>query len=64
MFTGLVQALGTIRQIEPRGSSVRLLVEAPGPAAEAAIGDSVAVNGCCLTVVEIEGERLAFDVIS
>ena len=63
MFTGLVQALGTIRGMEPRGEAVRLTVEASGPAAEAAIGDSVAVNGCCLTVVGIDGENLAFDVI-
>ncbi|MHC4939197.1 MAG: riboflavin synthase [Planctomycetota bacterium] len=63
MFTGLVQALGTIREMEPRGEAVRLTVEASGPAAEAAIGDSVAVNGCCLTVVGIDGENLAFDVI-
>jgi riboflavin synthase len=63
MFTGLIQALGTIRAKEPRGEAVRLLVEAADPAAEAAIGDSVAVNGCCLTVVGIEGQNLAFDVI-
>lgn len=63
MFTGLIQALGTIRGMEPRGEAVRLLVEAADPAAEAAIGDSVAVNGCCLTVVAIEGDELAFDVI-
>jgi len=63
MFTGLIQALGTVRGKEPRGGAVRLVVEAPGPAAEASIGDSVAVNGCCLTVVAIEGDRLAFDVI-
>ncbi|MHC4408261.1 MAG: riboflavin synthase [Planctomycetota bacterium] len=63
MFTGLIQALGTIRAKEPRGEAVRLLVEAADPAAEAAIGDSVAVNGCCLTVVGVEGENLAFDVI-
>jgi riboflavin synthase len=56
MFTGLIQALGTVRGKEPRGGAVRLVVEAPGPAAEAS-------NGCCLTVVAIEGDRLAFDVI-
>ena len=63
VFTGLVQDLGTIRKLEPRGEAMRLVVEAPGPASEAKLGDSVAVNGCCLTVVEIEGERLGFDVI-
>ena len=63
MFTGLVQAHGIIRSLEPRGDGVRLVVEAPEPASEAALGDSVAVNGCCLTVVEIDGDRLSFDVI-
>ena len=63
MFTGLVQALGEITAKQPRGEAVRLVVRAPGPASEARIGDSVAVNGCCLTVVEIDGETLAFDVI-
>jgi len=63
MFTGLVQALGEITAKQARGDAVRLVVAAPGPASQARIGDSVAVNGCCLTVVEIEGETLAFDVI-
>ena len=63
MFTGLVQALGEVTARQPRGAAVRLVVTAPGPASEARIGDSVAVNGCCLTVVEIDGETLAFDVI-
>jgi len=63
MFTGLVQSLGAVRGKEPRGGAVRLVVEAPGPAAEAAVGDSVAVNGCCLTVVDVDGDRLSFDVI-
>jgi riboflavin synthase len=63
MFTGLVQALGEITAKRAQGQAVRLVVRAPGPASEARIGDSVAVNGCCLTVVEIDGETLAFDVI-
>lgn len=63
MFTGLVQARGTIRSLQPRGEAVRLVVEAPQPAGEAQLGDSVAVNGCCLTVVGIDGDLLDFDVI-
>ena len=63
MFTGLVQALGEITDKTPRGAAVRLTVVAPEPAAEAKIGDSIAVNGCCLTVVGIEGDSLAFVVI-
>ena len=49
--------------MRPRGNAVRLVVEAPQPAREANLGDSVAVNGCCLTVVGIDGDLLDFDVI-
>ena len=63
MFTGLVQALGKVVSKEPRAAAVRLAVAAKGPASEAKIGDSVAVNGCCLTVVAIDGDNLSFDVI-
>ena len=57
MFTGIVQALGRVRSFEDG----RLVVER-GPV-DAAIGDSVAVNGVCLTVVERGDETLAFDVV-
>ena len=57
MFTGIVQALGRVRSFEDG----RLVVER-GPV-DAAIGDSVAVNGVCLTVVELGEETLAFDVV-
>ena len=58
MFTGIVQALGRVRSFEDG----RLVVER-GPV-DAAIGDSVAVNGVCLTVVERGDETLAFDVVA
>ena len=48
MFTGLVAELGTRRRVEPDGDGVRLEVETP-LAAELAEGDSIAVNGVCLT---------------
>ena len=51
MFTGLVEEMGTVRRIEPRDSSVRLWVDARVTAKGARLGDSIAVNGCCLTVV-------------
>ena len=57
MFTGIVQALGRVRSFEDG----RLVVER-GPV-DAAIGDSVAVNGVCLTVVARGDETLAFDVV-
>ncbi|MHC4959503.1 MAG: riboflavin synthase [Planctomycetota bacterium] len=64
MFTGLVETTGEIRRSEPRpGGGRRLWVGAAGLGGDPAIGDSVAVDGCCLTVVESDGGALAFDVI-
>ena len=51
MFTGLVETVGEIRQVVPLGEGRRLSVATPW-AGELAIGDSIAVDGCCLTVVE------------
>ena len=57
MFTGLVQELGTVRAIEREPAGARLEVET-GLAAELAEGDSIAVNGVCLTAVERGRRRL------
>jgi riboflavin synthase len=62
MFTGIVQAIGTIRRIEARGGDVRLFVDASAVAAESAVGDSLCVSGVCLTVVAREDKIHAFDV--
>ena len=61
MFTGLVEALGIIDSVRPEGPGVRLLVRAGEVAVDASLGDSIAINGCCLTVVERTGEILGFD---
>jgi riboflavin synthase len=58
MFTGLVEALGSVERMEPEGAGRRLTLAWPGLSEALAIGESVAVNGCCLTVVATEGERL------
>jgi len=63
MFTGLVQALGTVTAVEPSADGVRLTVAAP-LAAELQPGDSVAVNGVCLTAVDPNAERFAADVMN
>ena len=63
MFTGLVEACGNVRSLEPRGDQARLTVELPF-AGELALGDSVAVNGCCLTVVRTDQESASFDVLT
>jgi riboflavin synthase len=63
MFTGIVTAVGRIAKVAPQGDGLRLVI-APGglDVSDIGIGDSVAVNGCCLTVVAIEADTLAFDV--
>jgi riboflavin synthase len=61
MFTGLVQSLAEVVAIKSVGPGVRLTLAEPRIAATASIGDSIAINGCCLTVVAIDGDRLSFD---
>jgi riboflavin synthase len=64
MFTGLVEETGRVVEVVPGlGDSVRMTLEADIVAADLSIGDSVAVNGCCLTVVAIEGRRISFDLL-
>lgn len=63
MFTGIVQCIGTLARREPRGGDLRLIFAAPHfDVSDVAPGDSLAVSGCCLTVVAIDGVELAFDV--
>jgi riboflavin synthase len=61
MFSGIVQVLGSVAEVQSRPPGVRLMVQAGAVSDAARIGDSVAVNGCCLTVVERGGDWLAFD---
>ena len=49
--------------LEGGEDGIRLGLSAPGTAAEVAVGDSVAVNGCCLTVVEVDADGIAFDAV-
>jgi riboflavin synthase len=53
MFTGIVEELGTVASLEDQGDAVRLTVNGPLVSSDAGEGDSIAVNGCCLTVVEL-----------
>jgi riboflavin synthase len=63
MFTGIVQQQGTLVSRDATGGDARLVVEVPPMMADSTgIGDSVAVNGVCLTVAGIEDDRLQFDV--
>jgi riboflavin synthase len=60
MFTGLVQSLAEVVSLVQEGPGVRLSVRDAGIAGGVAIGDSVCVNGCCLTVVGLDGDAIAF----
>ena len=63
MFTGIIEAVGTLAALEPRGSQVGVVVDAPAVIAGVRIGDSIAVNGACLTVTKIDAGRLHFDAV-
>ncbi len=63
MFTGLVETVGTVASIECRGEQARLTVELPF-AGELKLGDSVAVNGCCLTVADLTTSSASFDLLA
>ena len=63
MFTGIVRERGRVARAAGEGDGLRLEIEAPETAAAASVGDSVAVNGCCLTVTALANRRLAFDAV-
>jgi riboflavin synthase len=60
MFTGLVEALATVAEIRPEAPGKRLVIRAGAVAKGAVLGESIAVSGCCLTVVEVKGDLLSF----
>jgi riboflavin synthase len=63
MFTGIVQAVGRIATAKPAADGLKLTLDAGRlDLSDLGIGDSVAVSGCCLTIVAIEQPKLAFDV--
>ncbi|MGB6220947.1 riboflavin synthase [Haloferula sp.] len=63
MFTGLVESTGQVIALEERGDQARLTLEIPF-ANELESGESVAINGCCLTVAELVDARVSFDVLT
>ena len=62
MFTGIIEGLGTIRRIRSSGTGKRMTLEADFILDDTGIGDSIAVNGACLTAVQVEGKRFEVDV--
>jgi len=63
MFTGLIESTARVLSLEPRSGGARLRLDASAIASEVREGDSIAVNGCCLTATTIEGECVAFDLL-
>ncbi len=62
MFTGLIQGVGRLRALEPRGGDVRIHIDTGTlPFTEVAMGESIAVNGVCLTVVAFDATMFAAD---
>jgi riboflavin synthase len=62
MFTGIIEGLGTIREVRSEGQGKRMTVEADFFLEQTRIGDSICVSGACLTVVMIDGKRFAVDI--
>ena len=63
MFTGIVEELGTVAAVEDQGDAIRLTVRARTVLDDVHLGDSISVNGCCLTVVSAAGELWTADVM-
>lgn len=63
MFTGLVEAVGTVITLESLGEQARLRLDIPF-ASDLRLGDSVAINGCCLTVADLATDGTAFDLLA
>ncbi|MCI0540985.1 MAG: riboflavin synthase, partial [Verrucomicrobiales bacterium] len=67
MFTGIVEETGIVERVEPTGSGIRLAIQSKVCARDLKLGDSLAVNGCCLTIVKISRTRtiriIEFDLL-
>lgn len=63
MFTGIVEGMARIEQVQPRGQAYRFTLDIGGLVEGVKIGDSIAVDGACLTVVSIDRTKASFDVI-
>ena len=63
MFSGIIETMGTVSELRQVGPGVRLVIQSPQIASQTSIGGSVAINGCCLTVAGVEGDRVRFDLM-
>ena len=64
MFTGIVEELGHVVRLETVEDCARLTVEAPTVTQDASLGDSISVNGCCLTVAAMHGSTFTADLMA
>lgn len=64
MFTGLIEEVGTVARIEDLGDAMRLTIRGPLVTGDARFGDSIAVDGCCLTVTALDSDTFAADVMA
>jgi riboflavin synthase len=63
VFTGIIEELGVVEGLTDQGDAVRLTVRGPHVVTDAGLGDSISVNGCCLTVATRDGETFTADVM-
>jgi riboflavin synthase len=63
VFTGIVQEVGAVEEVVPVENGARIIILMPALAPEVGMGDSVSVNGTCLTAVELGAERIAFEAM-
>ena len=64
MFTGIVEERGQVLAVTPMGDSARLVIRAALAVSDAKLGESIAVNGVCLTVTEFDEESFSADVMA
>jgi riboflavin synthase len=62
VFTGIIEQVGTIESLDIRGDSGRIAIQAPSVAPLLGVSNSIAINGCCLTVVSLDKERFSADL--
>ena len=63
MFTGIIEELGTVDSLKDQGDAIRLTVRGPLVTSDAGLGDSISVNGCCLTVSDLGEGRWTADLM-
>lgn len=62
MFTGIIEELGRVKSVEPNGENARIVIEARTVTEDTKHGDSISVNGVCLTALDIQPDSFAADV--